>query len=208
MFKFVHVPKTGGETIITLLGLPKIHIKAIDIPDISNYYSFCFVRNPYSKLYSWYHHLRKHLIFDVLEMTTNELNNQTPCYHLLKLGERMEPRIHRELAEKLPFNEWANIILTDKQYKEPYWGPCGNQYDFIYDNNDKKLVNDIFKFENYNEDIITLFKKLNKDNLIDKVNITNFNFYGTPWRDAYTSHTKRLTYQYFAKDFTTFGYDP
>lgn len=205
-FKFIHISKTGGETIDVLLNLDKDHTMAKDVLNIGNYYSFCFVRNPYTRLYSWYHHLRKHLNFPELTKRTNNLNNKSICYNMLKSGMKLGPVEHRELAEKLNFNDWVKIILTDKKYLEPWWGPCGKQCDYIYDCNGRQLVNDVYKFENYTSNLRTVLIKIGRSDLISQINITNYNCYPQKCEDAYTNETKKLVYEYFKSDFTLFGY--
>ena len=70
-FIFIHNPKTGGETVETLLKIDKHHEYARDRLVNKNIYSFVFVRNPITRLISWYNHLRKHLYFDQLMLESN-----------------------------------------------------------------------------------------------------------------------------------------
>ena len=65
---FIHVPKTGGQSISKMLGIPKgtphnyyweglthLRLSAIrDRENIEGYYTFMFVRNPYDKILSEY----------------------------------------------------------------------------------------------------------------------------------------------------------
>lgn len=56
-FIFVHIPRTGGMSIKEALGRSgnmSSHAFLRDAPNWEDYFSFCFVRNPWSRLYSQY----------------------------------------------------------------------------------------------------------------------------------------------------------
>jgi len=57
-FLYIHIPKTAGVS-ISVSGLVKPkdwsnHNRASDIDKLGDFYSFCFVRNPYHRIYSSY----------------------------------------------------------------------------------------------------------------------------------------------------------
>ena len=79
---YIHIPKTGGSTIKKTLPFTPIkynhgigydkniyilntyHSKVDELKlDLTNYYLFTFVRNPYDRLYSSYLYLKKILYF-------------------------------------------------------------------------------------------------------------------------------------------------
>lgn len=202
---FVHISKTGGETIEILLKIKKSHELAKNI-DLTNKYSFSFVRNPYSRLYSWYNHFRKHLYMDEINKNMNILNEQSQSYNSLKKCNMVYPKPHRNLAVKYEFKDWVKIILFDDKYKNPSWGPCGLQCDYIYDN-DVLLINDIYRFEKYEDNIKKLFIKIGRNDLIDKINKANYNIYKIPIQNAYDEELIDIVYKYFQKDFEIFDYD-
>ncbi len=75
-FVFVHVPKTGGQSISAVLppghvaaprGLPRRHPTALDWrvfarEQYADAFSFAIVRNPWERLHSFYHYGRRKLV--------------------------------------------------------------------------------------------------------------------------------------------------
>jgi hypothetical protein len=209
-FIFIHVPKTGGETIELLLNIQKFHDfayirkKAYTEKEWNSAFKFAFVRNPWDRLVSWYFHLRKHLYFDDIKNTTNDLEKQSTCYKLLDDGFLMKPNHHRELAVQTTFREWVTEILTNPIYRKPDWGPNSLNYNMLYHDN-QLMVDEIFKFENYEENLKKILSKIGKSDLISKIQKTNRTIHDS-YQSYYDEQTKELVRRYFAKDIETFGY--
>ena len=62
-FMFVHIQKTAGSSVGDVLssidGTKNIYyshsfISTINVNEYNGYFKFCFVRNPWDRLYSWY----------------------------------------------------------------------------------------------------------------------------------------------------------
>lgn len=214
-FVFVHNPKTGGETIQTLLKIRKSH----DYPyffkkSIKKKYSFTFVRHPVSRMVSWYNHLLKHLY--VHEIENNVLNAKSQCYNLLTKGNiKMGPEKHRILAENNDINNWIKIMLTnvdeyvleDKKHNQDdvvEYGPLSLQHKYVFDVDCKtQLVTDVFRFENYEEELKRLLKKLDKEHLIPEIHKTN---HSKKKSEKLNDESLQLIYNYFQKDFELFDY--
>tara|TARA_B100001939_G_scaffold347428_1_gene369014 strand:+ start:779 stop:1435 length:657 start_codon:yes stop_codon:yes gene_type:complete len=215
-FTFVHIPKTGGETVSMLLGTRKNHHKAKDIG--LDGYTFSFVRNPCSRLYSWYGHLRKPLYIDELELTELEKQNFRKPYtayyakeqKLVNLGP--SGSLYGPLAlEQDDFNKWAEeIILHTEKYigsSHPRYniGPLATCSEFLCDKFGNLLVKNIYRFENFNEELSKLFKQLDREDLIPKIGISNPS--RKPKSGEITQRTKDIIFEYFKEDYERFNYD-
>ena len=200
---FIHNPKTGGETIRTLLNkFGKKHIKASQVENIKEKYSFVFVRHPVSRIISWYNHLLKHKYFS--EIQTNSLNNKSQCYKKLKLKQKLTPTKERELAERYDINKWIKILLKSPNIFNKHFGPLSLQYTFIYSETGEELVTDVYKFENYTENLKTILRKIGKEELISNIEKTN---HSIKKNCELTEESKKLIYEYFKKDFELFDYN-
>ena len=67
-FIFIHIQKTAGTSISNSLfqldgtksvGNPHCFVNHVKVVNPENYYKFCFVRNPWDRLVSWYTMLQK-----------------------------------------------------------------------------------------------------------------------------------------------------
>jgi len=220
-FVFVHVSKTGGETLITLLGIPKDHRSASqrlnNVNDNDGVWKFAVVRNPWDRLVSWYFHLRRHMLPDgYIDKHTSALGKMAPCFVLSNRCKvkKMNPAEHRGAAERLTFREWIVTVLNQPDlYKDPLWGPCGTQYEALFDvTTGKQLVDDIYKYESgYSEVVLpAVLNRLGREDLIRMIQVTNN--CGPP-RPHYSHYYERdhsviaEVARYFANDIVAFNYE-
>ena len=203
-YVFIHNPKTGGDTITALLNIKKTHTPIyLRKDEILNKYSFVFVRHPVTRMISWYNHLLKHLYFEDLE--TNELNDRSKSYKCLKNNCKMGPDKHRILAENNNINDWIKILLLNiDEYKDPDWGPLSLQCNYVYDLDCKtQLVTDVYRFENYEEELKKVLVKIEREDLIKHIKVTNNS---KQVNEPLNKESLDLIYNYFKKDFELFDY--
>ena len=142
-YVFVSIPKNGSQSVFDMFGYKlKDHSKESDMGIMDNHarcvvikkrygdfdarYKFCFVRNPLERLVSWYD------------------------YHLKRY--RCEP------YTKMDFRSW---ILADcphhwkKQNGTSWRGDLSplRQWQFIYDDDGNLMVDDVFRMENFEQDL-------------------------------------------------------
>jgi hypothetical protein len=223
---YVHIPKTGGWTIYDIFDFPQTiaHIHEIEkndsiemkrkykeltekhlygyerkitIDDIdrlfepshytmqvinqiygerfNNSYKFCFVRNPYDKIVSRYH------------FNDNRLMNKTN----LTFDEFVLALYHKYLAN---YDNMDHNVISHFM----------SQYDYCFDNNGVKIVDDIYKFENFEEDMLTIMLKFNIHKEIPHHNQTTHDH----WSKYFTNPvTEAIIYCIYKKDFDVFGYE-
>ena len=179
---FIHIPKTGGSS-IKRLNFFKIckHFKHKPIAQIQNHksdykYSFAVTRNPYDRVVSAFHYLKK--------------------------GGRqvtLDLRMQRKLEKYTSFQEFVkdlHLFIHDTHFKA--------QYTFVCDKNDRILVDYILENETLDQDIIKLYKKegVPVEN-IHKVNTSKHDDYSKYYDDV---NTKKTVYQIYKKDFDLFNY--
>ena len=193
---FVHIPKTGGQSIADMFGIGRqdlsqyrgrevkegqtwteglvlTHLTIEHIKqrmDVSGYYIFAFVRNPYTRIISEYNwRMRNRAAFE--EPTSNLLTFERYCELLLsKWGKIM-----------------ANPNITERQHVTP-------QYKYV----DSSV--DIYRYETFERDCIKIQKRLGINVPIPRVNAGGYD----------TKHTERtieITNELYGEDFKTFGYD-
>ena len=117
----------------------------------------------------------------------------------------MGPSKHRILAENNDINIWIKIMLSSvNEYNKPEWGPLSLQYKYVFDRDCKtQLVSDVFRFEQYEEELKKLLKKLKKEHLIKDIKQTN---HSKIMSEKLNSESLELIYNYYKKDFDLLNY--
>lgn len=185
---FIHIPKTGGTSIENILGL----IKKENGYGINNSKKAeqHFIWNDYInilglKIYNEYYK------FSIIRNPYNRLISEyfwSPVCGYIK---------------NQNFNEFLNFVkdvIDNEKYNENiFYDHFIPQYEFIVDNNDKLMVDKLYKFENFNE-ITNDFKE--KYNL----NIPHLQKGVYKFKIELSDDQQKFIYELYKKDFEYFGY--
>ena len=212
----VHIPKTGGWTVQTLLeGLGLLqhhgHRFARDIKyslgvSFDSQFKFTFTRNPWSRLVSVYSFCKN----------GSEI---LPPY----VGTRRNPpeHIHFDRLKCDSFDEFVNVLWDlNEDRGDVYMTPLSetpsnevatnnanyltlNQYNWIFDDSDKCLVDYIGRLEEFNEGMKDI-NTLSGYNLITppKRNSSSHRHYS----EYYNDKTKNIVSRLYERDIDTFKY--
>ena len=193
-FCFIHIHRTGGSTLRHLLAQEVKNMEyynplhctlqyVIDRrPEVTDYFKFSYVRNPYDLLVSLYSFLNKQAI------------NPDHTY-----------------VKSLSFHEfvvWLHDVgfKREESDKEPFYR---TQYDCLMINGNMG-VDTIYKYETLCNDTATssinsLFNRLEIDTP-KHIPLLKKSDRPIVWNDSYDSKTYKLVNNMFKKDFKTFKY--
>lgn len=200
-FIFIHIPKTGGTSVKNNIFLKTVlpgkrskisfedyclsahsSIKEYNIkfPErVSNYYKFSFVRNPWDKMLSYNFFCNKE---------TDE-----------RLKSSFLPLIH----VKGEFTKVVHHLYKNRDNEHIKRYVTGPQLEWFENENGKILMDDIFRFENLDEGIDRICKKLIiKRTPLEKLNTTNHEHYSHYYDDT----TINMIGEMFKRDIDYFGY--
>lgn len=197
---FVHIPKTAGKSVLFEIRKRKLpvlcfgHKKMIEIinnknndlrnivrnvkhikVNVDEYISFAFVRNPYDRFLSSYH-----------------------FYKDIYTGKR---GVNIEIGKYKSFNDFC---LNFKNFKYKNDLQFIEQKKFLYNTENKKIVNFIGKFENLDDEWKKLCDLLEIE--YDKLPIKNASKHKN-WEEVYDDKMKNIVYNLFSEDFECFGYE-
>ncbi|MCW1872674.1 sulfotransferase family protein, partial [Campylobacter jejuni] len=187
---FIHVPKVAGtsiervvfETDKWLVG----HVRALDYINqdknkFESYFSFAFVRNPFDRMVSAFHYLKKGGGNDYDKNWANE-----------------------NLKDFDTFEQFV-LALKNKNIKDKIlsWQHFTPQYKFICDENKNILVNFIGKLENINNDFKIVKNELNFDRNLIHSNSSEHEIFS----NYYNEKTYNIIAELYKEDFALFDYD-
>ena len=150
---FFHIPKTGGISISnSLFGDVKWGHRNVNFYKLhygekvfNSLYKFCFVRNPYDRLFSAYTFLKE-----------GGINNQDLEFS------------NSYLQEFISFDEFVLKGLEKEEIIN--WVHFKPQYTFVCDENDNIVMDFIGKMENLKADFNTVCKHLNIESELKQLN--------------------------------------
>jgi chondroitin 4-sulfotransferase 11 len=190
---FFHIPKTGGSSIELAFGLFTFNngyridnnIKAMQHftweeyknylgqKKYDEYYKFTIIRNPYNKVISDYFWLK-----NIAKLEYDNFQNKSFDEYL-------------DYCDHLVKNNLYNLTIFHDHFMP--------QHKFIYDNNNKLMIDKIFQFENF--DYIENFIKIIYD-----VNINHINKNETKNNIILNDEQKNKIYNIYKNDFILLKY--
>lgn len=199
---FIHIPKTGGTTVEKSLSCQK-HENGFMIPQFiqtmmkasqhfiwsdyvnhlgqqvyDSYLKFTIVRNPYTRLVSDFHWVSRDHMKNIKNI--NNIKNIS------------------NIDQYIDFAE--NIINENKYSENIFYDHFMPQYQYIFDNDNKLMVDKLFRQEKF-EEIETFLK----DNFgVDKLTLGEI---GTTEKIELTVEQKEKIYNIYKKDFELLGYE-
>jgi len=191
-FVFVHIQKTGGDSVRSALGLPVTgrtkhfsaseHLGRIGVEAWGSSFSFSFVRNPWDRLVSWWAMMR---------------------------------RIRRENPEGRGLNPFAKYILDNSDTFEEFLScdevmdlPDGarslwrNQYDYLTGPDGSMIVSFVGRFERIESDFEKVARIIGRDAKVPHVNKSHHDHYSS----YYTPTLARIVGERFVREVEAFGY--
>ncbi len=192
---FIHIPKNGGESIYRYMGYPHLDH-----------------RKPNNTLV---YGVTKH--FCLQHLTCNQMvkhgfvsPEKFQEYYKFAIVRNPYDRLVSEYFWKgmnwqERYNSFEKFVRAlPKLMKLVQYAHFIPQHQFITDNNDNIIVDDVLRFENYSEQISGLLSKFNIE--ADTNKKYNHSQRGS-YEQYYTDDLKKIVQQYYEKDFEMFGYD-
>ena len=146
---FVHIPKTGGETVEKLFGLSKNHHPVYKrfskgIPD--NAFVFSIIRDPYTRIFSWF----KFCIHGWNKILPHPRDVCREAH--LRFMKANTTRVLRK-----GFMEWLSKIDTHKYYMA---GPMFlSSYEYLkYNDGATPVIQNLIRFEHFSHDLNRILK--------------------------------------------------
>lgn len=209
---FVHLPKNGGTTvkeIIKKIDNPNIGVLN-DFCDISHYKKICIEYNNSPKEFLIFSNMKNRNDFFSFCFVRNPWERVVSCYFWCKKNEerrRLWNNIHYPI--NLSFNDFVKMIpdIIEKKYtnfNSLKWH-LSPQYYQIFDNK-KQKIDYIGRFENFEEELKNIFSinkiKYDKNYLKFKYNSTIHDNY----RNYYNEETIKIINDVYIKDIEEFNY--
>ena len=189
---FIHIQKTGGNTITSLL---QKHIQGTDFflnkhdlakwgerelgDDLRNYYRFAFVRNPWDRLVSWY---------SMIEHNKGKYRNKLWDYVICNSSNFEE------------FILKCTDVIDDLDGTKSF---AYNQVDYRLDSHGEFVMDFVGKYETFERDVEKVFMQLGVPNVkVPRLNQSQHKHYS----QYYTQETKEIVAERFKKDIDMFAY--
>lgn len=187
---FVHIPKTGGMSVSQVLygeAIPR-HASVAQMKEaigpyrFRKYFSFAFVRNPYSRLVSVYTFIKKGGFSGVPSPWAQEMLDQCPTFSSFVMDWLNVER----MSFKVVFRPQTYFVCEPHQPHTP-------------------AVDFIGRFEMIEQDWRHVANLTGSNDVLPQNNVSGR---GRPWQEFYTESARQKVASLYADDFDVFGYSP
>lgn len=210
-FVFIHIQKTGGDTISRLLSerVPDLqrlgakHERLCDratlLEDHADYLKFAFVRNPWDRLVSWYS------MISAAAMVTEDEARQSARSRIRYEQVRSNPLWRYVLESSTDFSTFLTNCTAPIEIRP---GVCYsftyNQLDYLTDASGVMRADFVGRFENLTGDLDAVLDRLQvpRGDALYHENASRHAHYA----DYYTVQTRAIVQQRFQADIDRFGY--
>lgn len=189
---FIHITKTAGTSIRQCLDFPrpkksnglfKKHYSHQEIQQLvdptlwNNSFKFSVVRNPWDRLYSYYHYKKRNFFRDHPELDSSNPN--------------LFPN----------FEGWVEEYIVKRDITHNNFRP---QYTWIYDKKDNLQVDFLGRFENLHKDFDTIKKIIGMPDI--QLEHHNKTERPKDYRLGYNKRMKEVVETFYKKDIELFNY--
>lgn len=182
---FIHLPKTAGTSVSRQLGLPSSRHVPADTYRLTNpskfsrYFKFCFVRNPFDRLFS--------------------------SYAFLRHGGMNEDDARFAKQKVLPFENFEKFLIEGfaRDAAIRSWVHFRPQKEFVCDASGHNLMDFTGRFERIEADYALIADCLSKPKNLPVSNASKRGDY----REIYSQEMLSIARTYYADDLEIFGYE-
>jgi hypothetical protein len=184
-YLFIHIPKTAGTSILDALSIKFRHhsdyktFKSANTQLFNQAYKFCFVRNPYDRLYSVYSYLIRGGAGHTDNALTNYLQNNSKSFE----------------------NFVEDVLDNHLMHTHPLFKP---QFSYICDFKFKIMVDFVGRFETLGQDVDTISDVIGRNIELPHLNSNKKDSFC----NVYNEQTANKVYSLYQKDFELFNYSP
>lgn len=195
---FVHIPKNAGTSVYRSLGFTSSthaqakQYKAAMGNAYENFYSFCFVRNPFERFIS----------------TCNYARLEESYYHSsidpakTKYGKHLD----YDILKNASLEDAVDLLLDGKLVHDHAWNHWKPQAEWILDDNGNMIVDFTGRLENIQADFKHICNRLKLPvGSLLSLNVSENK--KKDYRQLITPSMRAKLEHYYAKDFELFGYN-
>lgn len=152
--------------------------------DWSKYQTACFVRNPFDRVVSLFHHH--------IEKSQRTAPGKSVVYNSLR-------KIKYKYLISKKFGDFVKSLDSNSRLQSPV-------IDFVTDSNGKILVDDILRFEELSDSFVNWTSKINISEAGDSLMKLNSSKARNDYRSYYTDELVEVVRRFYKKDIEAFGY--